>query len=174
VTFTGVSLGAAERLTNTDPSDVQVPWLGVYLRYLLLVLFLLAKFKCPTSPLFSLSSLSPKLSLSICHLQIQRHLSYSSSCSFSLHFRVYGCSPLSVCPIHFPGLALIVLSRVLSSPIVSTTRQVYTRWWIGCNRIRNENKYQEDKGIHTQDRIRWRSLCTAAVEPYSTITLLKS
>src|SRR5688572_11369125 len=91
----------------------------------LVVLCLLGRFKCPTSPLLSLLGLFFQLPVIVCHHPIQHHLSWSSSCLPPLHFPsitiLSSESPLSVCPIHFLCLSLIVRIRTLSSPIIPNT-----------------------------------------------------
>src|SRR6218665_2577475 len=57
----------------------------------LLVLCLLGRFKCLTSPFLSLLSLFFQLPISFHHHPVQHHLSWSSSGSFSYHF-----------PFHYP------------------------------------------------------------------------
>src|SRR6218665_2041726 len=93
----------------------------LYLLHLLLVLGLLCRFACMTSPLLSLLGLFFRL---FCYHPIQHHLSSSSSSFLSFHFpsrTVLGKSPLSMCPIRFPYLFLNVCIRALSFQIPAST-----------------------------------------------------
>lgn len=101
---------------------------------------LLGTLKCTSSSLLLLLDLfSFQLSLSTCHQPIKHHLSWSSSCSLSLHFsfidRFSSESPLSMCSIHFLCLFLTVCIRRFSPPFISNTWNSNTEckgswyWW---------------------------------------------
>src|SRR6218665_1967997 len=87
---------------------------------LLLVLCLLGRFKCLTSPFLSLLSLFFQLPISFHHHPVQHHLSLDLFPSIFPSITVFNSdSPLRACPIHFFCLVFIVRMRDISSPIVS-------------------------------------------------------
>src|SRR6218665_3937746 len=87
---------------------------------LLLVLCLLDRFNCLTSPLLSLLNLFFELSVSTCYLPIHDYLSRSASHSFS--FFLSSESSITLCTIHFLCVSfLLCVIWAISFPILSNT-----------------------------------------------------